>query len=426
MNTINTSKKQKPIISMVKLENEIFKYINDIRTHPDEFAKSLMREDNKPQIRHFLQSFSRFGLGKIQPLQRNPQLEKCAKEMLTTIILHDNGTDIIKFTLEEKEKYRLKNRLIRIEQYDRNYHEFVVFDANDADEVIKKIILNKNYQDKLFDPRMGICGIACDILPSNRICSVIDLVDTFNSYNRVNYRVYNDENIEDEENYENVKYRKKFETRSYNPHKTEYTKIIKEPGGYIYEREYIDNVVPKYVDKVSKFNVIRNDMGVEELKKNFQPRGYSHNTYNPKRYEYLEEKEEINDINDDDVAYSNAGSNIIINPFEDTEGTIEYPMKYSTKTTPIKKYAPFQIPSQTVSRRKNRTNTVNYKTESNYSTKYNMPSSEVREIKSLFAKQKPHVSYQEEIIPDIDGTLVNVMAKKTVFKDGSKLIEYDV
>ena len=148
MNTINTSKKQKPIISMVKLENEIFKYINDIRTHPDEFAKSLMREDNKPQIRHFLQSFSRFGLGKIQPLQRNPQLEKCAKEMLTTIILHDNGTDIIKFTPEEKEKYRLKNRLIRIEQYDRNYHEFVVFDANDADEVIKKIILNKNYQDK--------------------------------------------------------------------------------------------------------------------------------------------------------------------------------------------------------------------------------------------------------------------------------------
>ena len=55
-----------------------------------------------------------------------------------------------------------------------------------------------------------------------------------------------------------------------------------------------------------------------------------------------------------------------------------------------------------------------------------MPTSEVREIKSLFAKQKPHVSYQEEIIPDIDGTLVNVMAKKTVFKDGSKLIEYDV
>ena len=54
-----------------------------------------------------------------------------------------------------------------------------------------------------------------------------------------------------------------------------------------------------------------------------------------------------------------------------------------------------------------------------------MPTSEGREIKSLFAKQKPGVTYQEEIIPDIDGSLINVMAKKTVFKDGSKLIEYD-
>ena len=421
MNDINTSKKHRPQISMVKLENEILRYINDIRTHPDEFARSLMKEDNNPQIRNFLQSFSRFGLGKIQPLQRNSQLEKCAREMLTTIILHDNGIDIIKVTPEEKENYRLKNRLIRIEQYNRNYHEFVVFGANDADEVIRKIIFNKNYQDKLFDPRMGICGIACDILPSNRICSVIDLVDTFNSYNRVNYRVYNDENIEDEENYENVKFRKKFETRSYNPHKTEYTKIIKEPGGYIYETEYVEKTVPKY----SKFNINRNDMKVEELKKNFQPRGYSHKTYNPRRYEYLEEREEINNSNDDDIAYSNAGSNIIINPFEDTEGTIETPLKYSTKTTPIKKYVAFQPPSQTVTRRKFRTNTINYKSDKNYATKYNMPTSEGREIKSLFAKQKPGVTYQQEIIPDIDGSLINVMAKKTVFKDGSKLIEYD-
>ena len=80
---------------------------------------------------------------------------------------------------------------------------------------------------------MEICCIACDILPSNRICSVIDLVDTFNSYNRINYGILNKENIEDEENFENVKIRRKYETRSYNPHKTEYTKIIKEPALYL-------------------------------------------------------------------------------------------------------------------------------------------------------------------------------------------------
>ena len=43
----------------------------------------------------------------------------------------------------------------------------------------------------------------------------------------------------------------------------------------------------------------------------------------------------------------------------------------------------------------------------------------------MFAKQKPGVTYQEKIIPNVDGTLINVMAKKTVFEDGSKLIEYD-
>ena len=34
--------------------------------------------------------------------------------MLTTIILHDNGIDIIKVTPEEKENYRLKNRLLEL------------------------------------------------------------------------------------------------------------------------------------------------------------------------------------------------------------------------------------------------------------------------------------------------------------------------
>ena len=39
INNINTSKKQRAQISIVKLENEIFRYINDIRTHSHEFAK---------------------------------------------------------------------------------------------------------------------------------------------------------------------------------------------------------------------------------------------------------------------------------------------------------------------------------------------------------------------------------------------------
>ena len=69
--------------------------------------------------------------------------------MLTTIILHDNGTDIIKFTPQEKENYRLKNRLKRIEQYDKNYHEFIIFGANNPEEIIKKLICNiKNKRER--------------------------------------------------------------------------------------------------------------------------------------------------------------------------------------------------------------------------------------------------------------------------------------
>ena len=396
-------------ISMIELENEIFNYINQIRTHPEKLTKLLIKEEKNPQIKNFLESLSRFGIGKIPLLKKEPLLQKCAKEMLTTIILHDNGTDIIKFTPQEKENYRLKNRLKRIEQYDKNYHEFIIFGANNAEEIIKKLICNIHYQDKLFDPKMGICGIACDILPSNRICTVIDLVDFFGNNN-----VFIEEKYETFERINDMKNRKKYETRSYNPNSNSYTRLIKEPGGYIYETEYIKPNIPQY-DKYG-FN---RDERIEELKQNFKP--YSNRTYNNRNYEMFENREELNNSNDD-IVYSSAGSNIIINPLEETEGIIDNsPLKYSTRTTPIKRYNyPFERRNK-----KFQTNTYNYYKSNNYHKNYNIYSNENKEIKSLFAKQKPGVTYQEKIIPDIDGSLINVMAKKTVFEDGSKLIEYD-
>ena len=369
--------------SMIELENEIFNYINQIRTHPEKLTKLLIKEEKNPQIKNFLESISRFGIGKIPLLKKEPLLQKCAKEMLTTIILHDNGTDIIKFTPQEKENYRLKNRLKRIEQYDKNYHEFIIFGANNPEEIIKKLICNIHYQDKLFDPKMGICGIACDILPSNRICTVIDLVDFFGNNN-----VFIEENYGNFERINDMKNRKKYETRSYNPNSNSYTRLIKEPGGYIYETEYIKPNIPQY----DKYGFNRD-----------------------------ERIEELNNSNDD-IVYSSAGSNIIINPLEETEGIIDNsPLKYSTRTTPIKRYNyPFERRNK-----KFQTNTYNYYKSNNYHKNYNIYSNENKEIKSLFAKQKPGVTYQEKIIPDIDGSLINVMAKKTVFEDGSKLIEYD-
>ena len=385
--------------SMIQLETELFNYINEIRTHPETFAKSLIKEDNNPNIKNFLQSLSRFCIGKIPLLKKEPLLQKCTKEMLTTIILHDNGTDIIKFTPQEKENYRLKNRLKRIEHYGNYYHEFIVFGGNDAEEIIKKIISNNNYQDKLFDPKMRICGIACEILPSNRICSVIDLVDFLDNNNQ----------FQDEKIYDEKKYRKKYETRSYNPNLNTYPRLIKEPGEYIYETEYKRNK-PQY----NKYGFNRNER-IEELNQNYKP--YSNRTYNNKRI-IFENREDLNN-SDDDIVYSNSGSKIIMNPLEETEGLIDnYPLQYSTRTTPIKKYNyPFEQRNKHF-----QTNTYNYKF---YDKNYNISNYENKENKSLFAKQKPGVTYQEKIIPDVDGTLINVMAKKTVFEDGSKLIEYD-
>ena len=49
-------------------------------------------------------------------------------------------------------------------------------------------------------------------------------------------------------------------------------------------------------------------------------------------------------------------------------------------------------------------------------------------MKSLFNKnldQEKNITYTRSIIPDIDGTFINVLTRNTQFKDGSKLIEYD-
>ena len=67
--------------SMIQLETELFNYINEIRTHPETFAKSLIKEDNNPNIKNFLQSLSRFCIGKIPLLKKEPLLQKYTKHV---------------------------------------------------------------------------------------------------------------------------------------------------------------------------------------------------------------------------------------------------------------------------------------------------------------------------------------------------------
>ena len=182
----NFSKKKKLLmrINSGELNKKLLYYINEARTSPKDFSRHLMINDDVDEKISKLSLFFKYSSIEVPPLIVNPNLEKCSQELIYHILSIDEDSFSLKFTQEEKEKNCLKERLKAFNLIPGYYIDLLVVGDNNPKEALTNVLINKAHRKKILNPEMRYIGISSGLLPSERLCFVIDIVSSFKIYNR--------------------------------------------------------------------------------------------------------------------------------------------------------------------------------------------------------------------------------------------------
>ena len=174
-------------INSGELNKSLLYYINEARSSPKDFSRHLMISDDVDEKISNLSLFFKYSSIEVPPLIIEPNLEKCSQELLYHIISIDNGSSGLKFNKEEKEKNCLKERLKQFNLMPTYHLDLLIIGVNNSIEALSDILINKNHRKKLLSPEMKYIGIASGLLPSEKLCFVIDIVHSYQIYNNFLY-----------------------------------------------------------------------------------------------------------------------------------------------------------------------------------------------------------------------------------------------
>ena len=175
---------------------QVLNEINFARMHPDEFAQKLeelndtINSDNclyidgvpflYTNLKESLVDAIQF-LSKQKPLPGliyNKTITQACDFLLDELIIHDG------LESDESNKYSLENRLSKFGEPLGESYELIDYGMFDPEFIVINFILcdgdNQKYERKvIFNPKIKFLGIAASILPSDKICTVINFCEDF-------------------------------------------------------------------------------------------------------------------------------------------------------------------------------------------------------------------------------------------------------
>ena len=253
LNSINETNKSKEssfsqkINCITQLEKDIYILINYIRTNPLDFSKNLIKNnknenltDEQIEIIKFLEE--KYNKEKLLPFHEIPEISEAAKNLLYNICQNDsiNGDKNLKKL--KPSSLNLRTRLSNYGLRTGRIFENVIFEIENPEDIVTHILKDENGRNMLLSNKMKFIGIGCCILPSNKICSVIDIVQDFIPYkkskkNNIKINNYINTNISTKEN-------------NFSP---KMNIIINNTNN---NNEYIPNIINKKLSNQRKKNVI--------------------------------------------------------------------------------------------------------------------------------------------------------------------------
>jgi hypothetical protein len=160
-----------------ELNKRILYLINEARNSPNLFSEHIFN-DNTDKVIKDLSLFFKCNSREVHPLILDKNLTICSKDLLTHLISIDDGSSIFKYTPEEKIRNSLKERLKRLNLFPIYYNHFIIIGAENSLEAIINLFLNKDYRYKILSSEMNYIGIASGLLPSEKLCIIIDIVNS--------------------------------------------------------------------------------------------------------------------------------------------------------------------------------------------------------------------------------------------------------
>ena len=172
-----------------KLEQDLFKGINQIRQNPREFQiiyyknnfkkiKDNFNNSTELAVIHLLSRISKQNI-KFPLLQKLPELAKLSHEILTYINNLYIKTNSINYEFFTPKNLNLGNRCLSYGHIKGKYFEGIIINSINYMQVINYIMRDVKGRKIIFDSRVKYIGISCGFLKKGEICTVIDIIQDF-------------------------------------------------------------------------------------------------------------------------------------------------------------------------------------------------------------------------------------------------------
>ena len=189
-NISNESKESiitKNIQILPQLEKDICILINYIRTNPLDYANNLMKNSKnknltEEQIDLIKIIKEKYSKEQLLPFHEIPEISLAAKNLLNIISQSETKSGNKNQKKFKASSLNLRTRLSKYGIRTGRIFSNVITGIENPEDIVNHILKGENGRNMLLSNKMKFIGIGCCILPSNKICSVIDIVQEFVSF----------------------------------------------------------------------------------------------------------------------------------------------------------------------------------------------------------------------------------------------------
>ena len=243
--------------NLSQIEQDILILINFLRTNPIEFCNNLIinnqynpNQDYSEIINYIKNVHQKQILSEYVEI---PEISCAARSLLNNISLHYKKYHNLNFKQFDSESLNLRTRLSNYGERTGRIFETVLFKMDNPDDIVNHILSEEKGRSMLLNYKMKYIGIACDILPTNFICTVIDIVQDFVPFrDKINYCNINN-NINSNINNNYNKYDKSFNNN----------KKKKNNSGKIKQKFYYNSINNEYMSLINNLNSKNNKSKIQ-------------------------------------------------------------------------------------------------------------------------------------------------------------------
>ena len=149
--------------SLIKLEKEIFKLINYLRTNPEKYLNEFNKYFLKEELKKILEELNKLETN-LFPFTTKKEISNAGIDYLEYLI--ENTTDKSYFNIYNVDKtcFNLRARLSKYGKRNGKIFESVIINSSCAEEIVNKLIKDDKARNMILSPNMKYIAITAQLI----------------------------------------------------------------------------------------------------------------------------------------------------------------------------------------------------------------------------------------------------------------------